>query len=218
MPCEGRFVTSYFGDDPNIGKLVYSMLHQEPERRPEMEQVLVQMVEINVEQRYKSMTIRQESLQQELDEVRAQKNDLQVQNSSLRGELNVVKAKKSDLQVQNTSLGGKVNVVEIQKNDLQVQICSLRDELNRLTAEKNELQIEVEQWRKSASQVVFLFFVFISLGNSRYQIDNKLNYDILRCVYSNTDTRCQTKSARFPAKCSKHSKGKEQDSASGQIW
>ena len=163
MPCEGRFVTSYFGDDPNIGKLVYSMLHQEPERRPEMEQVLVQMVEINVEQRYKSMTTRQESLQQELDEVRAQKNDLQVQNSSLRGELNVVKAKKSDLQVQNTSLGGKVNVVEIQKNDLQVQICSLRDELNRLTAEKNELQIEVEQWRKSASQVVFLFFVFISI-------------------------------------------------------
>ena len=101
MPSEQGFVTSYFGDDVNIGKLVYSMLHQEPERRPEMEQVLVQMVEIKVEQKFKSMTIRQEQ--------------------------------------------------------------ELRGELNRLTAEKNELQLEVQQWRKSASQGVHLFFLYNSL-------------------------------------------------------
>ena len=96
MPSERRFVTSYFGDDKNIGKLVYSMLHQEPGRRAEMEQVLVQMVEIKVEQKFKSMTIRHKSLQQVLDAV---------------------------------------------------------------TAQKNELEIEVEQWRKSASQVVYVFFL-----------------------------------------------------------
>ena len=129
MPSEGRFVTSYFKDDVNIGKLVYSMLHQEPGRRPEMKQVLAQMVEIKVEEKFKSMTIRQETLQQELDEVTAPKNDL---------------------QVQNTSLGGKLNIEK-------VQISSLRDDLNRVTAENNELQTEVEQWRKSASQVVILF-------------------------------------------------------------
>ena len=76
MPSEWRFVTSYFADDENIGKLVYSMLHQEPERRPEMEQVLVLMVEIKVEQKFKSMTIRQE---QELDEVTAEKNELEME-------------------------------------------------------------------------------------------------------------------------------------------
>ena len=76
MPSEERFVTLYFGDDVNIGKLVYSMLQQEPEKRPEMEQLIVQMVEIQVEQKFKSMTIRQ---QQELDEVAAEKNALQVE-------------------------------------------------------------------------------------------------------------------------------------------
>ena len=81
VPSERRFVTLYFGDDINIGKLVYSMLHQEPERRPEMEQVLVRIVEIRVEQKFKSMTIRQE---QELDEVTAHKSELQVQNSRLK--------------------------------------------------------------------------------------------------------------------------------------
>ena len=50
MPSEQQFVTSYFGDDVKIGKLVYSMLQQKPEKRPEMEHVLVQMVEIKVRQ------------------------------------------------------------------------------------------------------------------------------------------------------------------------
>ena len=100
MPSEKRFVTSYFRDDENIGKLVYSMLHQEPERRPEMEPVLVQVVEIQVEQKFKLMTIRQESLQQELDEERAQKNDLQDQTESLRDEMDIVKSQKNELQIE----------------------------------------------------------------------------------------------------------------------
>ena len=128
MPSEGRFVTSYFGDDVNIGKLVYSMLHQEPERRPEMEQVLVQMVEIKVEQKFKSMTIRQESRQQEWDAMTAEKNDLQEQNENV-----------------------------------QDQTESLRDELDIVKSQKNDLQMEVEQWRKSASQVVLLFFLYNAL-------------------------------------------------------
>ena len=177
MPTEGRFVTSYFGDEENIGKLVYSMLQQEPERRPEMEQVLVQMVEIKVEQMFKSVKIRQGP--QVLDSVIAQRNDLQAQISILRGELNVVKAQKNDLQVQNTNLGDKLNIEKVQKNDLQVQISSLRDELNRVTAENNELQIEVEQWRKSASQVVILFSFFYLWV---FYI-TKLKLNILRCVF-----------------------------------
>ena len=145
MPSEWRFVTSYFADDENIGKLVYSMLQQEPERRPDMEQVLVQMVEIKVEQKFKSMNIQE----QELDEVTAHKSELQAQISRLRGELKRVTAQKNGLQEQN--------------ENLQDQTESLRDELDIVKSQNNDLQMEVEQWRKSASQVVRLFFLYNAL-------------------------------------------------------
>ena len=82
-------MTLYFGDDIKIGKLVYSVLQQKPEKRPEMKQVLVQMVEIKVEQRLKSMSIRHAL--DALDVVNAQNNDLQDQNSSLKDELTAQK-------------------------------------------------------------------------------------------------------------------------------
>ena len=97
-PSEQRFVTSYFGDDENIGKLVYSMLQQKPEKRPEMEEVLVQMVESRVEQRFKSIMIRYESLQQEMHAVAAHNKDLQEQNESLRNELHIVMLPENAIQ------------------------------------------------------------------------------------------------------------------------
>ena len=138
MPSEQRFVTLYFGDDVNIGKLVYSMLQQEPGRRPEMEQVLVQMVEIKVEQKFKSMTIRQESLQQERDAMTAENENLQDQTESLRDELDIVKS------------------------------------------QNNDLQIKVEQWRKSASQVVRLFFLYNALTGTNLTVNLNLNFILIQ--------------------------------------
>ena len=173
MPSEWRFVTSYFADDENIGKLVYAMLQQESERRPEMEQVLVLMVEIKVEQKFKSMTIRQE---QELDEVTAHKSELQAQISRLRGELKRVTAQKNGLQEQNENLEDHTE--------------SLREELDTVKSQKNELQIEVEQWRKSASQVVRLFF----LSHYWYQFEKKIDLTLNFAFY--TGSRCQAKSGQ----------------------
>ena len=105
------------------------MLQQKPEKRPEMEQVLVQMVEIKVEQRLKSMSIRYA-----LDVVTAQKNGIQDQNEILQVQNAIFQDQYSILQGQNATYRVELYKVTAQKNDLQDHNSSLKDEL---TAQKN---------------------------------------------------------------------------------
>ena len=51
MPPEDMFIAKYSIDSVKVGSLIYSMLLNEPKNRPEMEHVLVQIVEIKTEQK-----------------------------------------------------------------------------------------------------------------------------------------------------------------------
>ena len=141
MPSEQQFVTLYFGDDVRIGKLVYSMLQQKPERRPEMEHVLVQMVEIKVRQELNLIMTKQaeqgKQLKDDLDNAVKNLEHVEEEIQELKTERDT---KVNELQKENTELQQANQELEEETNNLRKELDIANNKIEHLEYDEEQNQ------------------------------------------------------------------------------
>ena len=89
-PNRGLFVNSYFKESTEVGELIFAMLEFHPMNRPDMENILVKVVEIKTKNTIIGNTINQHEVQQlreGMDRQEQSIKDLQQQNEELRQEM-----------------------------------------------------------------------------------------------------------------------------------
>ena len=89
-PNRDLFVNSYFKESTEVGQLIYAMLEFHPMNRPDMENILVKVVEIKTKNTIIGNTINQHEVQQLREGMSRQEQsikDLQQQNEELRLEM-----------------------------------------------------------------------------------------------------------------------------------
>ena len=130
-PSKQTFLTSYFQDcNTEVGTLIYSMLNQNPEDRPQMETVLIKIVQEQV--RFESQEVISEK-ETQLTQIQSQLHQKNDQLRQIQSQIQQKDALNKSLQTENRRL------VDNNKQ-LQSQAQSLADNKIKLEEQVTELE------------------------------------------------------------------------------
>ena len=150
---EEEFLDRYFKELSPFGKIIHSMLDIKPEKRPNMDSVLVRITEIKVQHELNQVIQRQEEsiidLQKQNDDLRTELH--QLDENSAREQLE--KQAMQELIKQNvdtiTNLQKQVDDMLEEKKTLNEDLMNQTKEIKKLKEEKQEekmmLQEEIKQ-------------------------------------------------------------------------
>ena len=171
IPNESLFLGFYFkSTDANIGRLLYSMLNDKPSERPEIEDVLLQVISAQVQNEYQAVTERQaaaisnlknegKELQREHEkEKQILKDELNFIKQTLTDELNSVKYEfKSHKEIKNNkisdqnnkiaNLQGQLETKDVHLNNLERQVERLRENTITLKVLQNKLEKQEQEMK-----------------------------------------------------------------------
>ena len=127
-PEEATFLSTYFKDsDSDLGSLIYSMLKSTPEERPNMEIVLIQMVQLQVHSQYRDTLAEKEEM---CANMRTSQRALQNETQQLKAESQQCKIKKQHLINRNRALEA-----ELERNESENRATQNERGLQRPTSE-----------------------------------------------------------------------------------
>ena len=147
-PDEATFLSTYFKDsDSDLGSLIYSMLKSTPEERPNMEFILIQMVQLQVHSQYRDMLA-------EKEEMRTAQRALQNETQQLKAESQQCKIEKQHLINRNRALEAELERNESENRVTQNERRQDSDRIRGLQHQVEELQQQLTDIRIDKSMEV----------------------------------------------------------------
>ena len=172
-PNMGLFVNSYFKESTEVGELVFSMLEFQPTHRPDMENILVEVVELKTKNR-NGNKINQPEVQQLREAMNRQEEsikDLQQQNKELRQEMfkmheshekelhekkNTIRQQESTIEQQRNTLKQEENTIKKQENTIRQQENTIKKQENAIRQQENTIKQQEntirQQWNTLKEQ------------------------------------------------------------------
>ena len=156
-PDEATFVTIYFKDsDSDLGSLIYSMLKSTPEERPNMEIVLIQMLQLQVHSQYKDILLEKEEMRTAQRALQNEKNQLTQRIRALEAELERKESEKRSIQNENRAIQNENRAIQNENRaiqnerqevsdrnrHLQLQLIALEDQLSDIKRNKVVTQLK----------------------------------------------------------------------------
>ena len=139
-PSQEKFLTSFFQDcNTNVGTLIYSMLNQNPEDRPQMETVLIKIVQEQVrfenQQVISEKEIKLIQIQSQLQQKDGHIRQIEAQNQQKDDQIRQIEA-------QNQQKDDQIRQIEAQNQQKDVHIRQIQSQIQQKDALKKSLQTE----------------------------------------------------------------------------
>ena len=149
-PNKNLFIKTYFRESKKVGKLIFSMLELQPVQRPDMENVLIKIVEIktieNNQQKCEEMSITEQSIKELQQEKEELKQDVLYMDENLRIERIRLEAMRAGMNRQEDS----IEELKQQNENLQQHNEEMRLEMSQMNEshERERLQLEINLQEK----------------------------------------------------------------------
>ena len=156
-PTEEFFITSHFADSKSVGKLIFSMLENKPEHRPEIEEVLIQIIGIkdhkNINSISNGSSQQDEIIKSQNILIQKQKNTIERHEATINDlQLRIQSSEESDRRHRETIQTQKGTIQEL-KADIQGKERS-NENLKLQLVEKTQTEQILEDKIKSQEETI----------------------------------------------------------------
>ena len=181
---ESVFLSLYFKtSDSNIGRLLYSMLKQKPKERPQIEEVLIKIIKVEVENDYQ---IVMERKTEEIRDLQNEESKIKRQFETLENEKKFIQNQLETKEVQVANLKGKLEAKEAHEKTLQNNKDDLGNESNIIIRLENKLEKQKQKLQDEKPEKWAFIYTMMVLGVS------VLLYCIINMVNSKQNMEIQT--------------------------
>ena len=140
QPKKKLFVKSYFKEGKDVGKLIFKMLASEPNGRPEMENVLITVVEIKTQNRIGTPHEGQQ-LREAMNRQEESIKDLQQQNEELRQEMFQMHENHERERLESgKKIQEKENIIRQRDNTIKQQRYTIKEHENTSKEHENTIK------------------------------------------------------------------------------